>query len=99
MSEEKEQEAPEPLNVHSLIAFSLEQFVALAWQRMGLQPDVVTRKMEKDIQQAKVAIDIASQLAEALDPQLDDAERRRIQNLMTDLKINLVRQMQSDSTA
>lgn len=98
MAEDKEQESPEPLSIYTAIAFSLEQFVALAWQRMGLQPDIITHKMEKDIEQAKIAIDIAAHLAQALDPKLDDAERRRIQNLMTDLKINLVRQMQSETT-
>ena len=91
-----DEEKKEPLSVYALVAASLDQFVAVAWQKMGLHPDVITHKVEKVIQQAKVAIDIAARLAESLDPVLDDDERRHIQNLMTDLKINLVRQTQSE---
>ncbi len=91
-----QQESLEPLSVYALIAISFEQFVALAWQKMGLQPDPITHKMDRNIPQAKVAIDIASRLAEALDSELPADERRRYQNLMTDLKINLVRQADGD---
>ena len=94
------EEAPvRPVDVFDIMRFSLEQFAAVAWQKMGLHPDAFTGNIERDLAQAKVAIDLAARLAEALDPKLDDEDRRRVQALVSDLRINYVRQAQKTSEA
>lgn len=85
------EEDRKPFEVYDLLALSLEQFAAMAWQKMGLHPDPITHKLETHLDQARLAIDIAAHLAQALEPKLDDSERRRVQSLMSDLRINYVR--------
>lgn len=80
-------EAP---TVYDHIAVVLDQMAGVAWQKLGLQPDIVTGKIEPDLDQARVAIDIVSFLAGKLEPQLDADDQRTIQSLVRDLKINFV---------
>ncbi|MBS1713975.1 MAG: DUF1844 domain-containing protein [Armatimonadetes bacterium] len=80
----------QPVDVHELLAVMLEQLSAVAWQKMGLQPDFMTGKIEKDVAQAKSAIDAVTGLAQVLERQLDGEDKRRIQNLVRDLQINFV---------
>ncbi|HWP30486.1 MAG TPA: DUF1844 domain-containing protein [Fimbriimonadales bacterium] len=87
----------EPIDVYALVAISLEQFIGVAWQKLGLHPDPLTHKIEKDLGQAKIAIDIAAKLAEILEPKLDDADKRTTQSIISDLRINFVRQSQTNA--
>ena len=89
--QDNEQQMPtEPVNVYDVIMFMTDQMAALAWQKLGLQPDMVTGQMVKDIEQAKVAIDLTSHLASFIEPRLDEDSRRRMHNLVRDLRINYV---------
>jgi len=82
---------PEPISVFQLIFVSFEQFAEVAWQKMGFRPDPLTGKEDVNLPEAKVAIDMASRLAEALDPELDDEDRRSVQARLSDLRINFVK--------
>lgn len=73
-----------------MIMFMTDQMAALAWQKLGLQPDMVTGQIVKDLEQAKVAIDLTSHLASFIEPRLDEESKRRIHNLVRDLRINYV---------
>lgn len=84
-------ESPEPISVYQLIYVSFEQFAEVAWQKMGFRPDPLTGKEDVNLAEAKVAIDMASRLAEALDPELDEEDRRSIQSRLSDLRINFVK--------
>ena len=84
-------EEPVPLSVYDLIAFSIDQFAEVAWQKMGLRPDPMTGKEDVNLPEARVAIDMASRLAETLDPHLDDDDRRQVQARLSDLRINYVK--------
>ncbi|MBA3724996.1 MAG: DUF1844 domain-containing protein [Armatimonadetes bacterium] len=88
---DEQESAATPLSVYDLIAFSIDQFAEVAWQKMGLRPDPMTGKEDVNLEEAKVAIDTASRLAETLDPHLDDDDRRRVQSRLSDLRINFVR--------
>jgi hypothetical protein len=88
MSEEIQEK--KALTVYDLLAFMLEQVSAVAWQKLGLQPDMVTQKIEPDLDQARVAIDVASYLVSQLEAQLDEADRKHLQSLVRDLKVNYV---------
>lgn len=85
-----EQETPGPIDVHVVLALMVDELASIAWQKMGLQPDMLTGKIEPDLSQAKVAIDAVAQLIPHFEPKLEDDDRRRIQNLQSDLKINYV---------
>jgi len=89
--QDNEQQMPtEPVNVYDVIMFMTDQMAALAWQKLGLQPDMVTGQMVRDIEQAKVAIDLTSHLASFIEPRLDEDSKRRMHNLVRDLRINYV---------
>lgn len=82
----------EPIDVHDVIAMMVEQMAMISWQKMGLQPDPISQKIVKDLDQARVSIDVVTELCRHLVGKLDDEDQRRIQNLQRDLKINFVQQ-------
>ncbi|RYG31159.1 DUF1844 domain-containing protein [bacterium] len=79
-----------PTSVYDLVAAFAEPTIELAWQKMGLRPDLRTGRIEADYPQAKVAIDLAAHLAEILTPQLDDEDRRQMANVVRDLRLNYI---------
>ncbi|MBI1333199.1 MAG: DUF1844 domain-containing protein [Armatimonadetes bacterium] len=83
------QDRPAP-TIYDHIAVILDQLGGVAWQKLGLQPDMVTGKIDADLNQARVAIDVVSYLASVLETQLDDEDKKHLQNLVRDLKINYV---------
>ncbi|HXH61861.1 MAG TPA: DUF1844 domain-containing protein [Fimbriimonadaceae bacterium] len=86
-----------PIDVYEALASMLDFFSSIAWQKMGLHPDLATGKIVKDMAQAKVAVDVSASLAGFLEPALDDdADRRRVQNLVRDLRINYVEKAGGD---
>ena len=84
------QTTAEPIDVSQTLAQTLDFFAALAWQKLGLQPDFGTGVVAMDLKQAKLAIDAAAALSSVLEPQLDDEDKRSVQNLVRDLRINYV---------
>ena len=88
MSEDiQEKKAP---TIYDYLAVTLDQLCGVAWQRLGLQPDMVTGRIEADLAQAKVAIDVVSYLAGQIESQLDEDDRKHVHSLVRDLKINYV---------
>jgi hypothetical protein len=88
---ENEHQAPsEPIDVYDVIVFMADQMASIGWQKLGLQPDMVTGQIVIDIEQAKVAIDLTSHLASFVEPRLDEEGKRRMHNLVRDLRINYV---------
>lgn len=88
MSEDIQQRTAPTIYDH--LAVILDQLGSVAWQKMGLMPDMVTGKLEPDLGQAKVAIDMVSHICSVLETQLDDDDKRQLQNLVRDLKVNYV---------
>jgi hypothetical protein len=80
----------QPVSVYDFITAMVDSMASLAWQKLGLQPDVYTGKIEKNIEEAKVAIDLTTHLAGFIEPRLDDDDKRRIHGLIRDLRINYV---------
>lgn len=83
------QDRPSP-TIYDHVAMMLDQMSGVAWQKMGLQPDMVTGKIDPDLGQARVAIDVVNFLASVLETQLDEDDKKHLQNLVRDLKINYV---------
>lgn len=83
-----------PPSVYDYIAVAIQQMAQVAWQKLGLQPDTISGKLEQNLSEAKVAIDVVANLAGVLEPQLDDADRRQVQGMLRDLRMNFVQKSQ-----
>ncbi|MCL6640501.1 MAG: DUF1844 domain-containing protein [Candidatus Rokubacteria bacterium] len=70
--------------------FSL--LAARAWAAMGLVADPTTGKVERNLDHAQLAIDAAGALADLLRPRVGNAERREIERVLADLRLNFVEQ-------
>jgi hypothetical protein len=79
-----------PISVYDVIMVMVDNMAMLAWQKLGLQADMMTGKLEKDLAQAKVAIDLTTHLASFIEPNLDEDDKRRMHTLVRDLRINYV---------
>lgn len=81
-----------PLDVYALLNYSLALMRDYAWQAMGLVPNAGSGQIERDLEQAQVAIDTASFLADKLAPTLPEEDRSHLRSMIRDLKINFVQQ-------
>src|SRR4051812_34022070 len=61
-TESTPKEEPKSISVYDMVAGVAEQMAMIAWQKLGLQPDMMTGKMEMNLEEAKVAIDVTTQL-------------------------------------
>ncbi len=86
---DRDANAPQsPPSVYEHVYMLLETMAHVSWQKLGLQPDTITGKIEANMPEAKVAVDLVAHLAGVLETQLDGDDRRRVQNLLRDLRIN-----------
>lgn len=92
------QEPPGKISVYDVITMMVDQMSAIAWSKLGLQPDMLTGKFEQDLVEAKVAIDLVSHLAGFIEPRLDEEDKRRIHSLVRDLRINYVEKSKESGT-
>lgn len=92
---EEPAEMLQPLDVYSLLRLSFAQLATAAWQKIGLQPDPFTNTIVKDINQARLAIDAAADLLKHLQPRLQGQEARDYQTMLTDLRLNFVKQSET----
>jgi hypothetical protein len=91
MSSESADTSPkEPLSVYAVLATFVENLSSVAWSKLGLQPDLITGELVVNLDEAKVAIDATASLIEHLDAQMDEADRRQLQSLIRDLRLNYV---------
>lgn len=85
MSDEKK--AP---SIYELLMYMTEQMSAVSWQKLGLQPDMVTGKLEANLAEARVAIDVTAYLVSQIEHNLDEDDKRQVQRMVRDLRINYV---------
>jgi len=84
--------AAEPIDAQGLVRWCTNLLAAHAWQSMGLLPNPATNKIERNLTDARLAIDAAAALVEQVKPRLDDAARRELDAMLTDLRVNYVEQ-------
>lgn len=78
----------------SLVITCINLFAGKAWEAMGLVPNPQTKKIERKIEDAQIAIDAAAALADLMRPRVTDQERRELETLIANLRINFVEQKQ-----
>jgi len=94
-----EPEVPlEPVTVLGIVEYCVSLLNAHAWQCMGLVMNPLTRKIEKDLDQARVAIDCVEALYQQIESHLPDVEARRFRQVLTDLRVNFVQQSQKPAS-
>jgi hypothetical protein len=97
MADEPTPEEKEPLSVYAVLATFVDQMSAIAWQKLGLQHDFITGKLEPDVEQARVAIDVVAKMVDVLEPECDEQDRRQLQSLVRDLRLNFVAKQKGTS--
>ena len=90
--EAEEKHEPRPVDVYTTVTWMVGMLASSAWLAMGLQINPGTGKIEKDLAQARTAIDCVMALADRVTPHLDEAQRREMRGLISDLQINFVNQ-------
>lgn len=85
-----ENETPKSVSVHELIMVATDQIASVAWSKLGLHPDPISGQISTDLEEAKVAIDVVAYLASVLEPKLSPEDKREMQNLVSNLRLNFV---------
>ncbi len=87
-----EQQQVTALDVPQAILFSISVLSELAWQKMGLHINPVTRQLEPDMKQARLAIDTISLLVEVIREWVSEREYDSLRTLLANLKLNFAEQ-------
>lgn len=90
----EEGERVEAVDVYGVLRYCIALLHSQAWQNMGLVTNPATQRVERDMEQARVAIDCIGFMAEKLQPKASEEERRSLRNLLTDLRLNFARQQE-----
>jgi len=80
------------LSVWQLIPLFINILERVAWQKMGLVVNPHTQEIEKDLQQARVAIDSYTVLLEHLGDNIEPETKTALKARLTDLKLNFASQ-------
>lgn len=89
-------ESPQPLVVEELVVMMIDQLAAVAWQKMGLQPDVISGQIDKNLDGARLAVDAVAALVPLVENNLDENDRRELHNLTRNLRLNFVEKSKED---
>ncbi|MFX1300968.1 MAG: DUF1844 domain-containing protein [Promethearchaeota archaeon] len=80
------------LPVWQLIPLFINILERVAWQKMGLVVNPQTQEIEKDLEQARVAIDSYTYLLEHLEDHVEPDTKTALKARLTDLKLNFASQ-------
>jgi len=80
------------ITVQGVLRFSIEMLSTRAWSCMGLTPNPMTGKMERDLEEARRAIDVLGALAPHAEVGAEPQEKRDLRNMLADLRVNFLRQ-------
>jgi len=93
-----EQEAPSPEQMNEFLFMQIVMmFQSAAFQHMGKVMNPVTNKVERDLPQAKNAIDILGMLEAKTKGNLSDNEQRLLEHALYELRMNFVEESNKPS--
>jgi hypothetical protein len=78
------------LSASDLLTTFLSLMAMKAWEGMGLVASPMTGKTEKNLEDARLAIDAYAAVFELLRVRVDDRARREMENALTMLRVNFV---------
>ena len=73
-----------------LLASFMSLLAMKAWEGMGLVANPLTSKTQKNMDDARLAIDAYAAVFELLRSRVDEQPRREMENLLTTLRLNFV---------
>jgi len=93
-NEEVKQEEPlkEP-DLPTLFIWFISMLSGKAWEYLGLIMNPETKKLNKDLKKAKVAIDTVAFLHDQIKDDLNKEDYKRIENLLANLRMNYVEKL------
>ena len=81
-------------SLHSFLFYQLvNTFQNAAWQQLGKQLNPLTNKIEKDFAQASLSISMLDMLLEKTQGNLSTEEKRFLEQIISDLKLNYVEEV------
>ncbi len=83
------------LNVGAVLRMTLGLLNDKAWISLGLYPDPITNKVEKNLPEARRAIDAIADLVKHVELDAAPEEKRELQVLLSNLRLNYVQQTKS----
>lgn len=89
---EESQPAPDEINAAAVVLTCVSLLASKAWEAMGLIPNPVSKKIERHLDDAQLAIDAAAALVDLIRGKVGDAERRDLDTLLMNLRVNFVEQ-------
>ncbi|MEO0164955.1 MAG: DUF1844 domain-containing protein [candidate division WOR-3 bacterium] len=90
--ENKEQLLEEPIPVKDILLMTILSLEGKAWAYLGLTAHPETQKPQKDLNEAKLAIDSIEALFKLIEPFLTNEEKKDIQVRLTNLRLNFVKE-------
>lgn len=80
----------EKRDINPMFANLVGLLSAMGWQGLGKIPNQVTQKIERNLEAAKLAIEILVMLREKTKNNLTQEEERLLSNTIADLQLNYV---------
>jgi hypothetical protein len=96
MSEEKPTQS---LSRKDLFLGLIHSFQSAAMQQMGKVPSPFSGQVERDLEQARLSIDMLEMLEERTSGNLTGEESRFLKHVLTELRLNYVSELEDDSKA
>ncbi len=86
-----------PKDIYSTVQMMIASLGQQAWVNMGMQPNPLSGAVQKDLKQAKVAVDCVTALTEIIKDGLERQQQLELETLKQNLQLNLIQQMSSES--
>lgn len=80
------------ISVDAILWSTAHALHTCAWVAMGLLPDPATGRVARNLEEARRAIDALADLGKHLEATASPQEKRELQVMLTDLRVNFVRQ-------
>lgn len=80
------------IDATAVVLTSISLLASKAWEAMGLVPDPATKRISRRLEDAQLAIDAAAALADLIRGKIGEPERRDLDNLLMNLRLNFVEQ-------
>jgi hypothetical protein len=90
--QEKIQLLDEPIPIKDIVHMTILSLESKAWAYLDLVVHPETQKHQKDLKEAKVAIDAIDALYKVLESYLDPEEKKDIQMRLTNLRLNFAKE-------
>jgi len=91
--EEKQEESLKEPDLPTLFVWFISMLSGKAWEYLGLIMNPETKKLNKDLKKAKVAIDTVAFLHDQIKDDLNKEDYKRIENLLANLRMNYVEKL------